>query len=467
MEEYFNQDLDTPKKLAVASALGASDFLLVQGPPGTGKTTFISELVAQSLKADPGYRILLASQTHIALDHALSRVRRLCPAAKLVRLGKLERIAADIEELSLDARLEAVREEIVQHGREFLKEYAAALGIDLESADTETLAAELSLKMRRVHSQRSRISLRQAKRGQVVKDIDSLRALAPNIIDAATALEQAASAGSGATLQDAVRHFVDVGTSVAANLDAAAPLNSKLIEIESTLAAWREELKEDLAAERSTVERLASMLNQPADSNPTHLLALAAQRKAVSDPRLDKLRGIAEDWQARFGRSSEFAAVVIAGSNIVAATCVGIAGIPGAQAISFDMCILDEASKATATEALVPLASSRRWVLVGDERQLPPFVEYVLESTDMLDRFELTHGTVRETLFNVLTDRLLPECRVALTHQHRMHPAIGELISDCFYGSTLSSEPRETSPIVGCVFLRGGLFRGVSVMRRG
>ena len=89
VEDYFNQDLDTPKKLAVASALGASDFLLVQGPPGTGKTTFISELVAQSLKADPGYRILLASQTHIALDHALSRVRRLCPAAKLVRLGKL------------------------------------------------------------------------------------------------------------------------------------------------------------------------------------------------------------------------------------------------------------------------------------------------------------------------------------------------------------------------------------------
>ena len=101
-----------------------------------------------------------------------------------------------------------------------------------------------------------------------------------------------------------VRHLVDVGTSVAANLDAAAPLNSKLIEIESALAAWREELEEDLlAAERSTAERLASMLNQPADSNPTDLLALTAQRKAVSDPRLDKLRSIAEDWQARFGRS--------------------------------------------------------------------------------------------------------------------------------------------------------------------
>ena len=179
---------------------------------------------------------------------------------------------------------------------------------------------------------------------------------------------------------------------------------------------------------------------------------MATKRKAVQDPRLDKLRAIAEDWEARFGRSSEFAAVVIAGANVVAATCVGLAGVPGTPAISFNMCIMDEASKATATEALVPLASSRRWILVGDDQQLPPFIEHVLESPDMLDRFELTRQTVRETLFRVLADRLLSECRVALTHQHRMHPAIGQLISDCFYGGSLTSEPRETSSIVKMAF---------------
>src|SRR5262249_12334172 len=85
VRDFIHNSLDSPKQSAIRSALGARDFLLVQGPPGTGKTTFIAELVAQLLKVDPSYRILLASQTHIALDNALSRVRELCPDAQLVR----------------------------------------------------------------------------------------------------------------------------------------------------------------------------------------------------------------------------------------------------------------------------------------------------------------------------------------------------------------------------------------------
>src|SRR5207244_2330250 len=91
VDQFFHPDLDETKKSAILSALGSKDFLLVQGPPGTGKTTFISELVAQSLAANPDCRILLASQTHIALDNALARVRQLCPSSALLRLGREER----------------------------------------------------------------------------------------------------------------------------------------------------------------------------------------------------------------------------------------------------------------------------------------------------------------------------------------------------------------------------------------
>jgi AAA domain/Protein kinase domain len=452
VEEYFNQDLDDPKKQAVSDALAAKDFLIVQGPPGTGKTTFISELVAQSLRDNPDYRILLASQTHIALDNALSRVRSLCPTAKLVRIGKEERITTDIEELSLESRLEAIRQDVILQGREFLKEYAAALGIDLKSADIETLATELSLKIKRTHDQRSRIALRQTERRKIVSDIDELRALAPGLIEAAAALEQAAAASSGVIVQDAVRNFIDAGISAAATLEASAPLSGKLVEIESTLASWRQQLNEDLAAEQSIGERLADLLDQPHGMKSSDLLDLATKRTVASDPRLDKLRIVAEDWEARFGRSPEFAAVVIASSNVVAATCVGLAGVPGAQSIPFDICIIDEASKATPTEALVPLASSRRWILVGDDKQLPPFVERVLETPEMLDRFGLTREAVHETLFKMLADRLPSRCQVALTHQHRMHPAIGQLISECFYGGMLTSAQRTISPVVETAF---------------
>lgn len=41
----------------------------------------------------------------------------------------------------------------------------------------------------------------------------------------------------------------------------------------------------------------------------------------------------------------------------------------------FDMLVLDEASKTTLTEFLVPAAFAKRWVVVGDIRQLSPYVE--------------------------------------------------------------------------------------------
>ncbi|KPL30032.1 hypothetical protein JI76_33940 [Streptomyces anulatus] len=53
----------------VKHALGSQDLLLVEGSPGTGKTTVIAEIVEQTLERDPNARILIVSQTHIAIDN--------------------------------------------------------------------------------------------------------------------------------------------------------------------------------------------------------------------------------------------------------------------------------------------------------------------------------------------------------------------------------------------------------------
>ncbi|MGH8527351.1 MAG: AAA domain-containing protein, partial [Gammaproteobacteria bacterium] len=88
INEWFQSDLDEDKRVAVATALGSPDFFIVEGPPGTGKTTFIAELVAQELRHNPLSRILLTSQTHVALDNALERLRELPGDPRLVRLGR-------------------------------------------------------------------------------------------------------------------------------------------------------------------------------------------------------------------------------------------------------------------------------------------------------------------------------------------------------------------------------------------
>lgn len=58
----------------IKSAMSTEDLYFLQGPPGTGKTTAIVEMILQTLKAKPNARILVASETHVAVDNALDRL---------------------------------------------------------------------------------------------------------------------------------------------------------------------------------------------------------------------------------------------------------------------------------------------------------------------------------------------------------------------------------------------------------
>ena len=61
--------------------------------------------------------------------------------------------------------------------------------------------------------------------------------------------------------------------------------------------------------------------------------------------------------------------------NLVAATTQGIAGSQEFKDQFFDLLICDESSRVTRGEILVPGNRAARIVLVGDEKQLPPYVE--------------------------------------------------------------------------------------------
>ena len=69
---WSNSNLDEYQKEAVYKCLNSNSIFLLQGPPGTGKTQTISELVYQFNKM--GKRVLLSSQTHVAIDNVLERL---------------------------------------------------------------------------------------------------------------------------------------------------------------------------------------------------------------------------------------------------------------------------------------------------------------------------------------------------------------------------------------------------------
>jgi len=65
--------MNEEQEAAVRGALAAPDTYLIQGPPGTGKTTVIAEIINQA--TSDGQRVLLASQSNLAVDNALGRLR--------------------------------------------------------------------------------------------------------------------------------------------------------------------------------------------------------------------------------------------------------------------------------------------------------------------------------------------------------------------------------------------------------
>lgn len=71
---YLEQGINTQQRAAVNLALHTPDVALIQGPPGTGKTTVIAEICYQLAKR--GKRILVASQTNLAVDNALAKLAR-------------------------------------------------------------------------------------------------------------------------------------------------------------------------------------------------------------------------------------------------------------------------------------------------------------------------------------------------------------------------------------------------------
>ena len=92
---WKNTNLNEEQKVAVQKMLATKDVCLVQGPPGTGKTTVIAEAIYHFTKN--GQRVLLASQTNLAVDNVLERLAK-DPSIRAVRLND-SKTSDDIEHL--------------------------------------------------------------------------------------------------------------------------------------------------------------------------------------------------------------------------------------------------------------------------------------------------------------------------------------------------------------------------------
>jgi len=216
---------------------------------------------------------------------------------------------------------------------------------------------------------------------------------------------------------------------------------------------------------------------QPPDRRPTRsedearqrlndLNAKARQAFGEDPGRVQTKRDIATAWanelrHARSAKIESIRAVFDHMANVVGATCTR----SGAKSFirrygDFDLVIVDEVSKATPTELLIPLILGKKVVLVGDHKQLGPtvmlnrksepessFDEALAEvGKSGKEPFDLARleANVRRNLFKDLFEvyeRNEPSRCMTLRLQYRMHSQIMEVVNSMYDGQLRLGSP--------------------------
>jgi DNA polymerase III delta prime subunit len=170
------------------------------------------------------------------------------------------------------------------------------------------------------------------------------------------------------------------------------------------------------------------------------------QRKLEQEETaLNRSQNYVTDWIQKLRNPSEkdrndLKQIYIDNANVIGITCVQAASFDFTKNFpSFDAVIIDEVSKCTPPELLIPALKGRKLVLVGDHRQLPPMFN---QSTidDIAEDIGCTGDElsfIKESLFKVLFENASDSIKKMLTTQYRMHPQIMGAINQ-FYQQKLN-----------------------------
>ncbi|HSS02294.1 MAG TPA: AAA domain-containing protein [Kofleriaceae bacterium] len=147
--------------------------------------------------------------------------------------------------------------------------------------------------------------------------------------------------------------------------------------------------------------------------------------------RLERVRALAKARIAAFTAAERgLEARIVAEARVVMCTLTNAYLSPLMTDERFDVLIAEEAGMATLPVLFhAACLCTRRAIMVGDPRQLPPIVQ----SSD-----ERVRRAIGRNVFEVaVADPAQSELVAMLSVQYRMHPAIGALVGGLFYGGRL------------------------------
>lgn len=407
VSSYFDSNLDDDKKSIVSFFLATEDLILIHGPPGTGKTRLIVELIKQHLSRNLNAKVLLVSQTHVAIDNALEPLVKDTTDISVVRIGSGSKdISTNVKHCSIEECGRVLLSDIEINVSNYLREKAAEFSVDINEITTGLKAIEylsikheLEDKLKVVNGNKDEIELLKSELSEILKSTFTNK-------------EESKIRTKIKTLDDEI-----------SMLEPECDFLSRRLKI----------VKEQLIKNSEDGKELVQLDDYELQEWCDELTNQGNNKK------LRNLMEMSEDWKLQIAKSDDLKVAIIANANVVAGTCIGFCREKAALSCEFDLCIIDEASKATTTELLVPMAQAKKVVLVGDHHQLPAVIDHALTRKEVQDDYSLSKDSLEKQLFEILQNNLGEGNKDNLVIQHRMLPPIGNLISSCFYDNKLKN----------------------------
>ncbi|WP_096200388.1 DEAD/DEAH box helicase [Bacillus sp. FJAT-45350] len=215
----------------------------------------------------------------------------------------------------------------------------------------------------------------------------------------------------------------------------------KLERYEANLTQLQQMIQEN-EKELTTLEEILS--TEPEKEHEkvlTQLASLSLNRESLKQEK-DKLplfQSTQGKWLSLLAEANEhdldeIRKLYVKHANVIGTTCVASARKDFIDTYpEFDVVIIDEVSKATPPELLLPMLKGKKIILVGDHHQLPPLLgndtleETLQEMADERDDFEgkaELKKLLNESLFERLYKNLPQSNKAMLAIQYRMHENI-------------------------------------------
>ena len=378
-----NVSLNEAQRIAFQRLIANGPLSLLQGPPGTGKTEFIAAFVHYLFDVQKVRNILLVSQSHEAVNTAAERIRKHCQRLgtdlQLVRFSNREIADSEILEDVFSPNLVGQkRAQLNVNKIGNICQLGRSMGLPEDYLRKRTeLAFDIGVQVRRYQK-----IVKSSKDQTVDEDEKRLRKKLEKSIK-----EQAQAMGL-----------------------------RELVEIDEILPKFISEL--DHKHNIQPIENIQ-----------------AGKLIDLTQDMLETLSNERTNYDEFLARSRQ----------LVIGTCVGI----GQRHIGiadnlYDWVIVDEAARSISSELAIAMQSGTRILLVGDHKQLPPL--YSEEHKNALARrlgiskrgeeLDQALGSDFERVF--LSEYGKQTCATLKT-QYRMAPAIGSLVSACFYENVLEN----------------------------